>query len=223
MAASALRTLRELARSRDRNYDSGVTQHGGRPLRVLSERRSDPVCNPERLIALVRRAEPGALEDLTRCYGERLLAAGKRHCRTRTEAEDAVQDTLLFAVQGLDSFRGDGSLEGFLARTVARACRRLSRGQKNDAAAHDVELELPATEASPEARAAEAELGAALEGLLLNLEPRDRAILLLAELDGYTAAEIGERLGLTAGAVRTRLTRCRQRLRMGLARFLPPA
>lgn len=200
-----------------------MTQHGGRALSVLGGEGWQPQCNPERLIALVRRAEPGALEALTRCYGERLLAAGKRHCRTRTEAEDAVQDTLLFAAEGLGSFRGEGSLEGFLARTVARACRRLSRGQKNDAAAHDSEVELAAAEASPEARAAEAELGAALNRLLLGLEPRDRAVLLLAELDGYTAAEIGERLGLSAGAVRTRLTRCRQRLRQGLIPFLPPA
>lgn len=200
-----------------------MTQHGGRLLPVLRGQRPDPACDPERLVALVRRAEPGALEDLTRCYGERLLAAGKRHCRTSTEAEDAVQDTLLFAAQGLDSFRGEGSLEGFLARCVARACRRLSRGQKNDAAAHDSDVELPSAEASPEAHAAEAELGAALTRLLLGLEPRDRAVLLLAELDGYTAAEIGERLGLSAGAVRTRLTRCRQRLREGLAPFLPPA
>lgn len=198
-----------------------MTQHGGRPLRVLHDERSAATCDPERLIELVRRADPGALEDLTRCYGERLLAAGKRHCRTRSEAEDAVQDTLLFAAQGLGSFRGEGSLEGFLARTVARACRRLSRGQKNDVAAHDADVELPAAEASPETRAAEAELGAALNRLLLELEPRDRAVLLLAELDGYTALEIGEQLGLSAGAVRTRLSRCRQRLRDGLAPFLP--
>lgn len=197
-----------------------MTQHGSRLLPVLGGQHDDAVCDPERLIELVRRAEPGALEDLTRCYGERLMAAGRRHCRTRTEAEDAVQDTLLFAVQGLDSFRGEGSLEGFLARTVARACRRLSRGQKNDSAAHDADVELPAAEASPEARAAEAELGAALTRLLLGLEPRDRAVLLLAELDGYTAPEIGERLGLSAGAVRTRLTRSRQRLREGFVPFL---
>jgi RNA polymerase sigma-70 factor (ECF subfamily) len=90
-------------------------------------------------------------------------------------------------------------------------------------AAHDTDIELAAADASPEARAAEAELGAALTRLLLELEPRDRAVLLLAELDGYTAPEIGEQLGLSAGAVRTRLTRCRQRLRDGLGAFIPPA
>jgi len=179
-------------------------------------------CDPRRLVELVRAGDPAALEDITRCYGERLLAAGRRHCRTASEAEDAVQDALLFAASGLETFRGDGSLEGFLTRVVARACRRASRGLKNAANAHDTELELPAGDASPEARAAEVELGSVLNQLLLELDPKDRAVLLLAEIEGYTAPEIGAELGLSAGAVRTRLTRARQRLRGGLGGFLEP-
>jgi RNA polymerase sigma-70 factor (ECF subfamily) len=168
----------------------------------------------------VRSGNPAALEDLTRCYGERLLAAGKRHCRTISEAEDAVQNTLLFAVTDLEtSFRGEGTLEGFLSRIVANACRRLSRGRKNLAALHDTDTELVDPGCSPESRAAEAELGVRLTELLLELEPRDRAALLLAELEGYTAVEIAAELGLSAGAVRTRLTRARQRLRAGLSPF----
>ena len=76
---------------------------------------------------------------------------------------------------------------------------RVENGQAGNAAdAHDSGVELAGAEASPEARAAEAELGAALTELLLGLEPRDRAALLLAELDGYTASEIGAELGLSA-------------------------
>lgn len=196
-----------------------MTEPAPRPraLPVLAPDRCDPV----RLVELVRSGEPSALEDLTRCYRERLLAAGQRHCRTRTEAEDAVQDTLLFAAaEGLATYRGEGSLDGYLTRVVARACRRLSRGQKNAAATHDSNAELASTGASPEARVADLELGTLLERLLLGLEPRDRAVLLLAEVEGYTGPEIAAELGLSAGAVRTRLTRSRQRLRTGLAPFI---
>jgi RNA polymerase sigma-70 factor, ECF subfamily len=192
-------------------------------VRVLPRAPDDLVhghCDPERLVALVKSGNPVALDALTRCYGERLLAAGKRHCRTASEAEDAVQNTLLFAVTGLEtSFRGEGTLEGFLSRIVANACRRLSRGRKNLTALHDTDAELVEPSPSPEARAAEGELGARLTDLLLGLDPRDRAALLLAELEGYTASEIAAELGLSAGAVRTRLTRSRQRLRAGLAPF----
>ncbi|HET9932858.1 MAG TPA: sigma-70 family RNA polymerase sigma factor [Polyangiaceae bacterium] len=177
-------------------------------------------CNPERLIALVRSEDATALDHITRCYGERLLAAGRRHCRTTAEAEDAVQDTLLSFSSDLNQFRGEGSLEGFLVRVVARACRRLSRGHKNDRALHDSEAEPAAVGENPEDGAARTELGAALDTLLLTLEARDRALLLLAELEGYSAAEIGKELGLSEGAVRTRLSRLRQRLRVDLAAWL---
>jgi RNA polymerase sigma-70 factor (ECF subfamily) len=177
-------------------------------------------CDPKRLVELVKGGDAAALDDITRCYRERLLAAGKRHCRTSTEAEDAVQDALLFAATEPGAFRAEGSLEGYLLKVVARACRRLSRGTKNDAAAHDSEAQTTSKEPSPEARAAEHELGSALDALLLSLPATDRAILLLAELEDRTAGEIGAELGLSAGAVRTRLTRLRQRLRHDLSVFL---
>src|SRR5687768_6323540 len=94
---------------------------------------------------------------------------------------------------------------------------------KNDVRAHDSDAVLQAAEPSPESRAAEHELGEALDGLLLSLDATDRAVLLLAELEEYTANEIGTELGLSPGAVRTRLTRLRQRLRGDLARFLDVA
>jgi RNA polymerase sigma-70 factor, ECF subfamily len=176
----------------------------------------DAACSPERLMRLVRDGEPQALDQLTRCYGERLLQAGRKHCRTVDEADDAVQDALLSAAGNLDQFRGEGSLEGWLIRIVASACRRIARGQKNDSTRHDSETELRADAASPEDLAAEAELGRLLDRVLLELEPEDRALLLLAELEGWSASEVGEELGLSAGAVRTRLSRLRSRLRQAL-------
>ena len=177
-------------------------------------------CNPERLIELVRTEDAKALDHITRCYGERLLAAGRRHCRTTAEAEDAVQDTLLSFSSDLTQFRGEGSLEGFLVRIVARACRRLSRGLKNDSTLHDSESEPTDVQETPEDGAARTELGAVLDLLLLTLEPRDRALLLLAELEDYSAAEIGRELEMSEGAVRTRLSRLRQKLRAELSATL---
>ena len=182
---------------------------------------SEDACDPRRLLELVRAGDTSSLDQITRCYGARLMAAGRRHCRTSSEAEDAVQDALLIASRELESFRGEGSLEGFLVRIVARACRRISRGRKNDPTLHDVEHSPVDSASSPEAEAERRELGAALDQLLLALEPTDRAILLLAELEDYTGPQIAAELRLSAGAVRTRLTRLRKRLREGLAPFVP--
>jgi len=175
-------------------------------------------CNPERLTALVRGGDPAALDHVTRCYGARLLQAGRRHCRTSDEAEDAVQDALLTAATHLDEFRGEGSLEGWLVRIVASACRRMSRGRKNDPRLHDADadLELADPSGSPEGAAARVELGELLERALLSLDPEDRLIVLLSEVEGFRSFEVAERVGLSDGAVRTRLSRLRARLREAL-------
>ena len=46
------------------------------------------ICEPEKLASLVRAGDLAALDHLTRCQGARLLAVGRRHCRTEEEAEE---------------------------------------------------------------------------------------------------------------------------------------
>ena len=183
---------------------------------------ADDVCNPERLTRLATSGDAGALDAITRCYAERLLAAGRRHCRTHDDADDAVQDALLIATENLDTFRGDGSLEGWLVRLVASACARRRRGRKNDPALHDSEVAMTGEGESPEDTADRRAVGAILERLLLELAPDDRHLLLLAEVEDMTAPEVAERLGVSPGAVRTRLSRLRARLREALGPVLEP-
>jgi RNA polymerase sigma-70 factor (ECF subfamily) len=172
---------------------------------------NESACSAERLMQLVREGRADALDQITRCYSQRLLQAGRKHCRTSSEAEDAVQDALMSAGEQLTALRDDRKLERWLVKVVASACRRLSRGQKNDAAVHDATVELVSDD-DPERATARRELGRVLERLLLALPPGDRSLLLLAELEDFSADEIGAQLGMTGGAVRTRLSRLRKTL-----------
>jgi RNA polymerase sigma-70 factor (ECF subfamily) len=174
------------------------------------------ICRSDELLELVRAGDLEALDRITRCFGDRLLGVGRRRCRNEEDAQDAVQDTLLNAGRNLRSFRGDGSLEGWLVRMVANACYRMRRGRKNDPSLHTTEAQLSSGDESPEQATARGEVGDALEEALLSLSPEDRAILILAEGQGWTGAEISDRMNLSPGAVRTRLTRIRQRLRRSL-------
>ncbi len=171
-------------------------------------------------MGLVRQGSSEALDQITRCYSQRLLEAGRRHCRTAFEAEDAVQDALLSASTELASLRSDAALEGWLIRVVASACRRIGRGRRKDPTLHDSELELTAP-SDPEQDAARHELAELLEALMLQLSPQDRSILLLSQLEDFSAAEIGAELGLSPGAVRTRLSRLRDRLVAELSQRSP--
>lgn len=178
-------------------------------------------CDPEQIVALVRAGDLEALDRFTRCMGERLLAVGRRYCRQEEDARDAVQDALLTAGLHLRDFRGEGSVEGWVVRMVARACNRMRRGRRNDPGLHVRDTEMATDDANPELLAGRAELAEALGAALLELPPKDRAMLLLAEAEDWTGPEIAARLGTTPNAVRTRLSRARGQVRSRLEKFEP--
>jgi len=181
--------------------------------------RDCELCRPEVIAGLVRAGDRSALDRATRCYGAHLLAVGERVCGDRESARDAVQDALYAAGRHLDDFRGDGSVEGWLVRMVANACRTRRRGRKNQAAWNaPLDEERACSDAPSPARDVEhAELAEALSAALLDLPPADRAVVLLTQLDGWSGPEVAAALDLTPEAVRARLTRARRRLRHRLA------
>lgn len=175
------------------------------------------MCDPSQMLDRMKDGDVQVLDQITRCYGQRLLAVGRQRCGQR--GEDAVQDALLSAGEHLTQFRGDGSLEGWLVRLVTNACHRMRRGRKNDPSWH-----APMDDArglsggsTPDEDALRIQYAEALGSALLDLAPKDRMILLLSDAEDWRAPEIAEELDMTSGAVRTRLSRLRRRLRGQLA------
>ena len=173
-------------------------------------------CNPDELAAMARDGDMEVLDRLTRCYGDRLFAIGRRYCRNEQEAQDAVQDALFSAGRNIGKYRGDGAVEAWVSRMVANACHKMRRGLKNNANIHEEERDTIDLESSPEADARRSELAGALGEALLELQPKDRAIVLLAEVEEWTGPQIAEKMEMTPGAVRVRLSRARAKLRVRL-------
>lgn len=175
-----------------------------------------PICDPNSVVALLRSGDVAALERLAQCYGRRLRDAARRHCRTPQDADDAFQDALLTAWHARDGYRGDGRLDGWMVRLVASACNRLRRGRKNAPDLHVTDRELDSAAPSPEQIAFRAELARAIRTALADLPPEDRVLLFLSDAEDWRGPELASELGLTPGAVRTRLSRARARLRANL-------
>lgn len=175
------------------------------------------LCDSDDLVRLLQAGDIEILDRVTRCFGDRLMAEARRRCRTADEADDALQDAALTAWRYGPGFRGDGPVDRWLVRLVASACNRLRRGMKRDGALHVDDRDLVAEDDSPELLAARARLAEVLSQTLLDLAPQDRAIVLLADGQGWTAPEIAEALSMTPGSIRTRLSRTHARLRQSLA------
>ena len=158
-----------------------------------------------------------------------------RHCYRMlgsfADAEDLVQDVLLNAWRARDSYAGEAPLRHWLLRIATNAClnelaRRRRRGlpQLDHAAAPASEpLEerepgewvTPAADARlfPEpARALETResVAVAFLALLQRLPPRQRAVLLLKDVIGFSAEEVATALDLSLASVNSALHRARQ-------------
>lgn len=147
----------------------------------------------------------------------RLYRLARRLTESRDDALDLVQDTFLRVLPRMDAVPGDDAgAEAFLVRVLVN----LRKDQWRRAAVrarHQVEARATTAHAStaPEpALLAHGDVWAALA----RLDPRRRAVIVMHELEGLTAAEIARQLGLAAVTVRWHLFRGRRDLQAVLRR-----
>jgi RNA polymerase sigma-70 factor (ECF subfamily) len=129
------------------------------------------------------------------------LLGGRPH-----EAEDAVQEAWIRAVERLHAFRGESALRTWLCGiTVNCARERLRRTFLSEG-------EIPEVAAAP---AADQRLS--VEQLLYRLPAGYRAVLVLHDVEGYTHGEIAALLGIEEGTAKSQLSRARRVMRGWLA------
>jgi RNA polymerase sigma-70 factor (ECF subfamily) len=167
--------------------------------------------------ALVLAAQAGdtqAFAGLVRLHQRRAYAVARAIVVTHEDAEDAVQEAFLHAYRALDRFRPEQAFGAWLHRIVANASLDIARRRK----VRDAD-ELPETVASPRPSrdAAEAdELRDRLRLGLARLTERQRAVIVLHDVQGFKHAEIGSMLGIPEGTARSDLHHARAALRRQL-------
>ena len=150
-----------------------------------------------------------AFAELVRLHHRRAYAVARAIVLSHEDAEDAVQDGFLHAYRALDRFRSDQPFGAWLNRIVANAALDLVRRRK----VRDAD-ELPETVAMPFRDPGEAdELRTRLTEALTHLTDRQRAVIVLHDVEGFTHGEIGQILGIPEGTARSDLHHARAALR----------
>ena len=133
--------------------------------------------------------------------------------RDRALAEDVVQDAMLRAWKALDSLDDDARVKPWMLTIVRREHARTFERKRLEVADVAALVEAEASVLATDEDAAVAEMREAL----FRLEDDYREPLVLQVMLGHSTDEIAMQLGLTRGAVLTRLFRARQKLRAALA------
>ena len=150
-----------------------------------------------------------AFAELVRLHHRRAYAVARAIVLSHEDAEDAVQDGFLHAFRALDRFRSDQPFGAWLNRIVANAALDLVRRRK----VRDAD-ELPETVAMPFRDPGVAdELRMRLTEALTHLTDRQRSVIVLHDVEGFTHGEIGKTLGIPEGTARSDLHHARAALR----------
>jgi RNA polymerase sigma-70 factor (ECF subfamily) len=203
----------------------------------MSTASSGPTARAGALLEAARGGDEDAYRRLVEPFREELRAHCYRMLGSTHDAEDSLQEALLRAWRGLRGFEGRSSLRSWLYRIATNTCldeltRRPRRvlpadygpaGDPHDPSGApltesvwvepypDEMLEAEDLSAAPEARYERREaVELAFIAALQHLPPRQRAVLLLRDVLGFSAREVAESLEATVGSVSGALYRARK-------------
>lgn len=191
-----------------------------------------------RLVQAIRNGEPRAWHQLLTRYQDRLYGVCLRtlgdSARNRQTAADLTQDAMVKIIQGLWSYDGSAKLSTWVIKVTMNVClshlrsQKLRRHTSLDGDAHlggvrstsggrvkpsPLSEALAGREPQPEQRVSQEQARAHLFSALTQMEPEQRAILVLRDANGLDYHQIAEVLGVPVGTVKSRIFRARMALR----------
>jgi RNA polymerase sigma-70 factor, ECF subfamily len=167
----------------------------------------------DHLLTAAQQGDRRALETLLAAHRQTVFRYGLRFCKTSEDAEDAVQETLWAATRSIASFRRAAAVTTWLFAIVRNKCHRLTHRQDADPDLADLLPLIPDSADSPETQIAIQQVQHLLASALSQLEPTQREVILLRDVEGMTAPEAAHRLKISVQALKSRLHRARAQLR----------
>jgi RNA polymerase sigma-70 factor (ECF subfamily) len=165
------------------------------------------------------------LRDLLERHASTVFRFAMKMCRNRDDAEDVAQETLLAAVRGAKDVRGASSFTTWLYAVARSFCAKVRRRERREPrqgdAVDDAAAAIPCRLAAPDDDAETRELTTALDTAIAGLDEKYRDVIVLRDIEGLSAAEVAEVLGITVEAVKSRLHRARGEVRARLENLAP--
>jgi RNA polymerase sigma-70 factor (ECF subfamily) len=190
---------------------------------------TQPSKNPRDQASRATGDERSQFDRIYRDHVDLIYRYANRLCGETEAAKDLVQETFLNAYRGFKDFRGDARISTWLYTIASRACLRMRRKKKGEperelsleefvpTSEGEFRLQIPVDGLSPEEAFQNKELRQALDQAIEKLPKKYRMVLVLRDMEGLSAKEVGTVMGLNERAVKSRLHRARLFVRRELS------
>lgn len=186
------------------------------------------------IIEASRAGDPAALEELVRSHQSRVFNFAMRMCRNVEDAKDILQETFLGMIRSIKDFRGESRFSTWLYRIASNAClKKRRRGVYDPEPEQELSLdelmprpgadgrkpEIPDWSDDAEQALLRGELSERMEAAIDRLPREYKIVLVLRDVEGFSAEETAQMLKLSIPAVKSRLHRARVFVRQELAGY----
>lgn len=207
--------------------------------------RTPQLADDALVVAALRRGDEAAFAELVNAYSSSLLRLAQDFVRSRSVAEEVVQETWLAVLNGIDRFEGRSSLKTWLYRILVNKAK--TRGVREARSVPFSSLEVAGDERTvpedrfrrpgdqwpghwaspprpldtlPEERLLSREARRRIAEALETLPDSQRVVVTLRDVAGWESEEVCDALGLSEGNQRVLLHRGRAKLRAALERYV---
>jgi len=197
--------------------------HGYRRRAVKLAARLAVVNEDRDLVKAANNGDSAAFGFLCTQSAKMAFNTARRMMRTKEDAEDVVQESLRLAFVHLKSFKGDSRFSTWLTRIVTNAAlmrlrkdrtrRELSLGQASELESGCSPIDIENQSLNPEQLYAREERHWLVRKAVSELNPNMRRTIELCELDERSIQEAARVLGISVGAVKSRMFHARRKLR----------
>ncbi|PKL48229.1 MAG: RNA polymerase subunit sigma-24 [Planctomycetes bacterium HGW-Planctomycetes-1] len=177
------------------------------------------------LVSQARAGNMASVEKLILKYQDRVYNTILKICGNEADAAELAQDAFLKAIEGLKKFRGESSFYTWLFRIAVNLtlnfCKKnaklsfqslqeqLDEGTERQLKDYLIDKSI----AEPSELAAKKEVHSLIVRAVEKLEPEQRAVVVLRDIEQMSYNEIAETLEMEIGTVKSRIARGRKNLR----------
>jgi len=183
------------------------------------------------LARLAREGDESAFEEIMRRYSPRVFRFAGKFFRQRSLVEEAAQEVFLKAFTELGSYKGRGSMEGWLTRITTNTCLNLLRSSKRrpeltvsdltEDETNWLDNNLTDTAMERHESSERSFVAADLAGRVLQtLAPDDQLVLTLIDGEEASVKDVVKMTGWSESKVKVKAFRARRRMREAVERLL---
>ncbi len=178
---------------------------------VRNSRLSQPIVRSMRdevsLIKACIQQNRAAQKKLYELYSPKMLGVCYRYAASKEEAEDMLQEGFIRAFQKLDTFRFQGSFEGWLRRIIVNTAINILRKYQN--LKYECDIESAGNTPAASGDAITSMYTKEVIELIRALPNGYRTVLNLYAVEGYSHREIADMLGINESSSRSQYTRAK--------------